>query len=70
MKGVIYIMAITMERKKGGRPASLRKPRSTEEIREFVELYKMHTATELAGHYDVNPSTIRSWACDIRKGRY
>ena len=63
-------MAITMERKKGGRPASSRKPRSEEELRELIELYRTHTSTELAEIYNVKPTTIRMWVCNLRKERY
>jgi transposase-like protein len=63
-------MAITMERKKGGRPSSLKRPRSEEELRELVELYRTHTSTELAEIYNVKPTTIRTWVCNLRKGQY
>jgi len=59
-------MAIIIERKKGGRPS--KRPRSEEELLELVELYKTHTATELAERYNVKSSTIRAWVCDLRKG--
>jgi uncharacterized protein YjcR len=63
-------MVITIERKKGGRPSSPKRPRSEKELRKFIELYKTHTATELAKLYNVKPTTIRSWICNIRKGKY
>lgn len=59
-------MAITMEIKKGGRPS--KRPKSEAEARELIELYKTHTATELAERYDVKPATIRAWVSDLRKG--
>lgn len=59
-------MAITMENKKGGRPS--KRPKSEAEARELIDLYKTHTATELAERYDVKPATIRAWVSDLRKG--
>lgn len=59
-------MAITMERKKGGRPT--KRPKSEAEIRKLVEMYKTHTATELAEQYGVKPGTIRSWVSHMRNG--
>lgn len=59
-------MAITMEYKKGGRPS--KRPKSEAETRELIDLYKKHTATELAHIYGVKPGTIRAWIFDLRKG--
>lgn len=55
------MMAIVF-RKQPGRPR--RKPESDEEL---LELYKTHTATEIAAMYDVKPATVRSWVSKIRK---
>ena len=55
------MMAIVF-RKQPGRPA--KKPISDDEL---LELYRTHTATEIAAMYDVKPSTVRSWVTKIRK---
>ena len=59
-------MAITMERKKGGRPS--KRPKNEAETRELLTLYREHTATELAEKYGVKPATIRAWVSDLRNG--
>ncbi|WP_296110866.1 helix-turn-helix domain-containing protein [uncultured Alistipes sp.] len=58
-------MAITLEPKKGGRPA--KRPKGEAEMRELAELYQTHTATELAEKYGVKPATIRAWVSRMRK---
>lgn len=55
MAGLVY-------RKQAGRPA--KKPVDDDTL---LELYKSHTATEVAAMYDVKPSTVRSWVSKIRK---
>lgn len=55
MSGLVF-------RKQPGRPA--KKSISDDEL---LELYRTHTATEIAAMYDVKPSTVRSWVTKIRK---
>ena len=56
------MMAGLVFRKQPGRPA--KKPISDDEL---LELYRNHTATEIAAMYGVKPSTVRSWVSKIRK---
>lgn len=55
-------MMATVFRKQPGRPA--KKPITDDEL---LELYRSHTATEIAAMYNVQPSTVRSWVTKIRK---
>lgn len=52
---------VTLEKKKGGRP-SKRPDAAT-----LAELYRTHTATEIAEKYGVKDSTVRGWAYALRK---
>lgn len=51
--------------KKAGRPGKF--PQTESEKVAFMELYEIHTATELGEKFGVQPATIRSWASRIRK---
>lgn len=54
-------MAITLERKKGGRP-TVRPDAKT-----LVELYSNHTASQIGEMYGVPASTVRYWVCYYRR---
>lgn len=50
-----------MPHKKMGRPTKRPNPEL------LALLYKNHTSKEIAEMYDVSASTVRMWACRLRK---
>lgn len=54
-------MKLDIPMKVGGRPTK----RPSAEV--LCEMYKVHTAKEIAEEYGVAISTVRSWICRLRK---